>query len=1245
MKTNVFLFWCRLALCALFGNVLLATERPEVKPYLNFPHSPPIQTGWKPVPAFGGVSFARLLKVIPDPRNDRLFAVGRDGRVWSLPGTADGTGTSRILDIISRCRSRGDGGLVNMILHPEFGKVGSPNRGYIYLWYNYHPDPRSATGIADPTWLRLSRFTASDEGLDIDPNSELVLIEQMDEHAYHSGGGMFFHPDDGFLYISVGDEGASYGSLGNCQRIDQDLYSGILRIDVDMRGGAVSRPIQRQPATGTTANYYIPLDNPWAGQPGVLEEFFAVGLRNPHRMIYDGILRRGFVFDVGQGTSEMVHSVEREANYGWNYREGTAEELSQLTERPQNLIGVDTRPLYEFRHPTGRAIVGGVVYRGQRFRNQLGGKLIIADHNGRVWAGTVSGDLLEDVQELFRFPEDRTLSSIDVDHQGEVLISNFVDGKIYTLEAVLAGGDPLPERLSESGAFSDLSTLLPVEGLVPYEVIAPLWSDGADKLRWLSVPYEHDATNGSNAIGFSDRGAWSFPPGTVWVKHFAIRTNLLDPKSVRRLETRFIVQQEEGVYGVTYRWNEEQTEAYVLPEGLSEAVPIQTLDGVVTQNWTYPSMANCMECHNANAGHVLGVSTRQLNWSPEASGHAGAGNQILRLHDAGLISDLNGWVGQEVLVDPADVSQPLTARVRSYLDANCSHCHRSGGERASFDARAEVALPLQGLLFGDAEDNLGIAGASLIHPGRKNLSTIFQRVHSNEDPVRMPPLARNVVDSMAVSLLEEWIESMSGLALEGITNGMVVKSSQATLPVVARAEGHSTLPEATEIYLDGGLLGSCPEGDCAIPLTALAPGQRELQVFSYWNDGSVEASPVTKIEVVDDAPGRLTQPAANAVYAAGLVPVTVEVGNEAEVSDLEVVVDGITVAALAGPPFTTWIELASGEHVIGARWKRAGQENEEGAPSVGIAVTDQPVIRFVNPQDKWVLVPAVNLVTTPLDEANEAAAWRGYFSKVPGMQPGVPDPWGFPAALRIPSADRGGFDGNASGIYHVADPLLTNGTYLVNAWLRTTERNLAIQVGLNDYARETFFARPSWAEYTQLYDYTICDCNGGDNRVFQVFERTANNPDWEVARPRVFYQAGVNLSVQGPASNENAILQDGAELVVGNGAETQHVWYFRKPGLYALTARSRDSLGGTLYSRPLFIQVGPAPVLTAVSQHLIQVTAEPGEYLALESSIDLGQWHEEHRWEQTAPIVDVQLGEDTSSPQKFVRVRWLVRPQ
>ena len=166
----------------------------------------------------------------------------------------------------------------------------------------------------------------------------------------------------------------------------------------------------------------------------------------------------------------------------------------------------------------------------------------------------------------------------------------------------------LPPLLSQTGAFTAVGSLTPVDALVAFSVNAPLWSDGADKLRWMALPP-------GGRIGFAATGAWRFPAGTVFVKNFALPIDERDPARLRRLETRLLVRDAAGgVYGVTYRWRDDQSDAELLPDGRDEDIAIRTAaGGERLQRWHYPSRSECLQCHNPAAGLVLGVNARQLN--------------------------------------------------------------------------------------------------------------------------------------------------------------------------------------------------------------------------------------------------------------------------------------------------------------------------------------------------------------------------------------------------------------------------------------------------------------------------------------------------------------------------------------------------------------------------------------------------------------------------------------------------------
>ena len=582
--------------------------------------------------------------------------------------------------ISARCQGWDDSGLLGLAFHPEFVRDGSPNRGYFYVAYNYTDRPTPGPDrppIDTPTYNRLSRFTVPDGAEIADPDSELVLIDQRNDNLWHNGGALFFHPDDGFLYLSLGDEG--YDS-GNTQRIDRDLFSGVIRIDIDCRGGSISHPPVKQPRTGTTAHYFIPNDNPWVGVPGALEEFWCIGLRSPHRMTYDPVGKKIWLGDVGEGSREEINLIEKGGNYQWRYKEGT---LDGPHARPAQPIGRECPPIYEYSHAKGNAVIGGYVYRGREHARNLGDKYIFGDINGCIWALTYEPGARPTVVPLCTLPMIPSpsygtgLSSFGEDSDGELYLCQMGDkGQIYKLARADLAGAALPRRLSQTGVFRDLKTLGPAPGLIPYEVNAPLWSDGADKRRWIAVPNDGPPYAAGERIGFVRTGEWSFPVGTVFVKHFELDTDETRPGPCRRLETRLLVLAEGGTaYGMTYKWNAAQDDAELLDDDQTETIAIQTAQGRRTQAWYYPSPRNCLTCHNPQAGYVLGVKTRQLNGALTYPATGVTDNQLRVWNRVGLFHpdlDEAEIPGLPRLVPVGQADASLEHRVRSYLDANCA---------------------------------------------------------------------------------------------------------------------------------------------------------------------------------------------------------------------------------------------------------------------------------------------------------------------------------------------------------------------------------------------------------------------------------------------------------------------------------------------------------------------------------------------------------------------------------------------
>ncbi|MEW4526690.1 Ig-like domain-containing protein [Maioricimonas sp. JC845] len=308
--------------------------------------------------------------------------------------------------------------------------------------------------------------------------------------------------------------------------------------------------------------------------------------------------------------------------------------------------------------------------------------------------------------------------------------------------------DFLPQRLSETGVFSDTASMTLAPGAVPYDVNSPLWSDGAKKDRWVFVP-------AGEAVTFNEQGPWEFPAGSVFVKHFALGEN------DTRIETRLTVIKEDGtLYGVTYRWRASQTDADLVTAGYETSVVI---DADHEQRWFFPGPEDCMKCHTYAASFVLGMNTRQLNREFRYPATGRSDNQLRALSHAGLFEtpvEEDGIAAMDRLFSLEDESATLEQRVRSYLDSNCRQCHTTGGVNANWFADFSTELAEMGVVDAKPLNHMGLSGVKLVTPGAPDESIMLMRVTTEKTGYRMPPLGRLKVDRAGVDALRRWIDQL-----------------------------------------------------------------------------------------------------------------------------------------------------------------------------------------------------------------------------------------------------------------------------------------------------------------------------------------------------------------------------------------------------------------------------------------------------------------------------------------------------
>jgi mono/diheme cytochrome c family protein len=320
-----------------------------------------------------------------------------------------------------------------------------------------------------------------------------------------------------------------------------------------------------------------------------------------------------------------------------------------------------------------------------------------------------------------------------------------------------------PERLSETGLYATIAMQRIADGVVSFTPQYPLWSDGAVKRRWMSLPP-------GAFIDASDPDAWEFPVGTKFWKEFSFG---------RKVETRTIERTEDGWRFASYRWLPDESDAVLVSE-YGERGVLEIAPGV---KYDLPSRYDCRACHDGNVSRVLGFSALQLSGDRDPNAvHAespGAADVDLdTLVERGLVRGLPETL---VTTPPRIAAASATERAAlGYLHGNCASCHNDRGALADLGLSLEVRMGGPG---AGAPPPLGQVAqfqpagepASLrLAAGHPEGSAVVRRM-ARRDPInQMPPLGTKVVDREAIALLERWIRTElapSGESLASIKEG------------------------------------------------------------------------------------------------------------------------------------------------------------------------------------------------------------------------------------------------------------------------------------------------------------------------------------------------------------------------------------------------------------------------------------------------------------------------------------------
>jgi uncharacterized repeat protein (TIGR03806 family) len=313
--------------------------------------------------------------------------------------------------------------------------------------------------------------------------------------------------------------------------------------------------------------------------------------------------------------------------------------------------------------------------------------------------------------------------------------------------------EPFPKKLSAWCLFTGKpSELHPNQGVIPYDLNSPLFSDYATKYRFVWMPPGTSAT-------YSATDSFEFPVGAILSKTFAY------PESQgkqRLIETRLLVHGKTGWTPLPYVWNESQTEATL--DVAADPTVVHWKE--IKIDYVIPNQNQCKECHEKSKASIpIGPKARNLN--KDYNYVDGRANQLAYWTRIGY---LKGAPSPEqapratVWDDPA--SGTLDARAKTYLDINCAHCHNPAGSAntSGLYLNAGQMDPMRlGLCKVPVSAGHG-AGDLLfdIVNGRPEESILIRRMDSDLPKVMMPELGRTLIHREGVALIREWIRSMQG---------------------------------------------------------------------------------------------------------------------------------------------------------------------------------------------------------------------------------------------------------------------------------------------------------------------------------------------------------------------------------------------------------------------------------------------------------------------------------------------------
>ena len=664
------------------------------------------------------LTFANPVELVAMPESEWMWMVELRGAIYAFSNKQRDQVKHEVIHLKSVAHPFSSA--YGLAFHPDF----IVNR-QVFLCY--------VVGGAEPDGTRVSRFEVSDANPPrIVPESEEILITW--KGGGHNAGCLRFGPD-GYLYIATGDaSGPNPPDILNTGQDISDLLASILRIDVEQQDEGLA--------------YAIPDDNPFLNTPDARPEIWAFGFRNPFKMSFDPSRGDLWVGDVGWELWELIFRVEKGSNYGWSIMEGNHPVQPSLEKGP----GSFKPPVVEHPHSEAASITGGYVYRGKRLP-ELQGAYIYGDYEtGKIWGLKTEGESVIWHRELV----DTSLKIIcfGEDQEGELWIVDYAGG-LYQLapnhseEQVTR----FPMTLGDTGLFEDVATHKMAAGVYRYNVEMQPWENGAIAKRWVALP-------GKSKVVVKDRIS-VFPTNAVILKTLFWPNKESEEETGKPIESQLLHFDGQAWNAYAYAWDSDGRDG-LLVKSEGRIVTDKEKDlmaGALSQNgeleyWKYSSRSDCLRCHNSWSGFALGWNSLQLHGTSHAKTYLKKSWE--NLDQLELISNQRpkAYKSKQPMGD-------LEYKAKSYLHANCAHCHRenAGGmvnalmyfEKPTLKSSLIGTTPLRG--------GFDIVKPEIIAPGDPFRSVLYYRMAKN-GPGQMPHLGRREMDVKGMDHIFEWIRSM-----------------------------------------------------------------------------------------------------------------------------------------------------------------------------------------------------------------------------------------------------------------------------------------------------------------------------------------------------------------------------------------------------------------------------------------------------------------------------------------------------